>query len=366
MTGNHANRSIASHVFSCHRFGHTPGTERMQLALFEPSRLAHRPYCTDDKTAGLAVRGAVSALKRKYVQANCPALLFRLVLDVDHNIRSTAELHSWAGDFQAPQPNWTAITRETGRGHLGYEIEVPVATHDYARSGPIRLAAAIEDGLTDLLRADASYAGLICKNPLHVDWHTVAGRVRPYDLSELSEWVDLTQYQGKHAKAPRGSLGRNCLLFDRLRRWSYKNLRDFKGKTPIESWYAAVEAQGVEFNHFHQADLVRKDPLAWAEVKATAKSVAKWTWVHFGEGKAHLDFIDTQRHKQGLQAASKRAEREGHIRAAHAILLAAGGRITVSLLAKRSGVSRQSVYKDYAGVLNELGLGAKCQLGQIR
>lgn len=327
-----------------------------QLALFEPERLAHRPYCTDDKAAGMSIRGVKQALTRKYIQANCPALQFRIVLDVDHDIRSTAELGTWADDFMAPLPNWTAITRETGRGHLGYEIEVPVAKHDHARAGPIRLAAVIEDALAAKLRADFGYAGLICKNPTHTAWHTVVGRVQPYDLTELCEWVDLAKYQGKQAREPQGPLGRNNLLFDRLRMWAYGALRDYKGKQPFEVWHLAVEAQAAEFNHFHQADLVRRDALAWGEVKATAKSVAKWTWQHFGEGKAHADFIATQRHRQTLQATSRRVERDANIRAAYAIMVASGDRVTVSSLAKRAGIGRSAIYEGYSGLLNELGV----------
>jgi hypothetical protein len=328
----------------------------MQLTLFEPSRLAYRPYCTDDKAAGLAIRGVSQALSRKYIQANCPGLQFRIVLDVDHDIRGTAELRAWADDFMAPEPNWSAITRETGRGHLGYEIEVPVATHDHARSGPIRLAAAVEDALAEKLRADFGYAGLICKNPTHTAWQTVPGRVQAYDLAELADWVDLAKYQGKKAQEPRGPLGRNNLLFDRLRVWAYGELRNYKGKQAFETWHAAVEDQATQLNHFHQADLVRKDPLVWSELKATAKSVAKWTWANFGQGKAHADFIATQRHRQTLQAASKRAERDANIRAAYALMVAAGDRITVSLLAKRAGIGRSALYEGYSALLNELGL----------
>jgi len=325
----------------------------MQLTLFEPSRLAHRPYCTDDKAAGLAIRGVNQALSRKYIQANCPGLQFRIVLDVDHDIRGTAELRAWADDFMAPEPNWSAITRETGRGHLGYEIEVPVATHDHARAGPIRLAAAVEDALAEKLRADFGYAGLICKNPTHTAWQTVPGRVQAYDLAELADWVDLAKYQGKKALEPRGPLGRNNLLFDRLRMWAYSNLRDYKGKQSQEAWLAAVEAQAQEFNHFHQADLVRKDPLAWSEVKATAKSVGSWTWKNFGEGKAHTDFIATQRHRAGLSAASKRMKTEQSIRDAQAAILAEGELPTLRAVAKRIGKSPGGLSTHYSHLFEQ-------------
>lgn len=318
-----------------------------QLSLFEPSRLAHRPYCTDDLETGLSIRGQDVALTRKYIQANCPALQFRLVLDIDHDIRSTAELHRWSDDYSAPQPNWTAITPKTGRGHVGYEIEIPIAKHDHARSAPLRLAAAIEDGLARKLQADFGYAGLICKNPTHSAWRTVVGRVQPYDLTELSEWVNLAEYTGKKAREPQGSLGRNCLLFDRLRVWAYTSLREYKGKTSFEAWHAAVERKAMECNHFHQANLVRKDPLAWSEVKATAKSVAKWVWHHFGEGKAHLDFIATQRHRASLSAAAKREKTEQAIKQAMAELIVEGELPTLRAVANRIGKSHQGLSKHY-------------------
>lgn len=112
----------------------------MQLSLFEPARLAKRPYCTDGLDSGVVVRGVGTALKKRYIQANCPALMFRIVVDVDHDVRNTARMHQWLSDYKAPQPNWTAMTPATGRSHLGYEIEVPVARHEHARNHPIRLA----------------------------------------------------------------------------------------------------------------------------------------------------------------------------------------------------------------------------------
>lgn len=272
---------------------------------------------------------------------------FRIVLDVDHNIRSTADLHSWASDFQVPQPSWSAITRESGRGHLGYEIEVPVAKHNHARSGPLRLAAALEDGLARKLNADFGYAGLICKNPRHPYWHTVIGRIRAYDLGELADWVDLSEYSGKKAREPQGSLGRNCLLFDRLRMWSYANLRAFKGVTTYDAWADAVAAKAAEFNHYHQADVQKKDPLAGSEVRATATSVAKWTWLHFGEGKAHIDFVAKQRYRQTLQAAAQHAKTEELVKRGIAELINEGSAPTLRNVARRIHKSASTLSAHY-------------------
>jgi len=329
-----------------------------QLTLFEPSRLAHRPYCTDDLTTGLVIRGVKTAVTKRYVQANSPGYLFRIVLDLDHNVRCTADMHSWASDFRAPMPNWSALNASNphyGFGHIGYEIEVPIGTHDHARSAPIRLAAAVESGLIDLVNADTAYAGLICKNPLNAGWHTVIGRDEPYGLAELSDYLDLTKYSGKKAQAAQGSIGRNCTLFDGLRKWSYAHLSAFKGQS-IEAWHAAVEAHAVSINHFHNAQTLRRDALAFSEVRATSRSVAQWTWTHFGQGKAHTDFIATQRHRSGLAATAKRLKTGVNIRAAHALMTAAGGRITASGLAKRAGVGRSTLYECYGELLAELGV----------
>lgn len=325
-----------------------------QLTLFSKERLAYRPYCADEKDVGLRIRGTDQALQHKYIQVNCPAVQFRIIIDIDRDIRSTAELHRWSDDYNAPQPNWTAISPRTGHAHLSYEIEVPVARHDQARAAPLRLAAAIEDGLITKLGADLGYVGLICKNPHHPAWRTVVGRVLPYDLTELSDWVDLKKYKGKDAKVPEGALGRNCAMFDRLRLWAYGSVRDYKGRVPLEVWQAAVEAKATEFNHFHGSGFKDSDPLARSEIRATARSVAKWVWKNFGDGKAHLDFIATQRHRSGLAAAAKRAKTEDAIRQAQAELISECELPTLRAVAKRIGKHHSGLVKHYAHLFEQI------------
>lgn len=317
----------------------------MQLNLFTPERLAHKPYCTDALEGGIQPRASGAALRKRYIQANCPALVFRLVLDVDHNIRATAELHSWAADFCAPMPNWTALS-PSGRGHVGYEIGVPIARHVNARAAPERLAAAVEDALGRQLQADQSYAGLLCKNPLHPAWQTVLGRPTPYDLGELAEWVDLKPYGGKKPRCPAGALGRNVALFDRVRHWSYSNVRQYRAGR-FEQWSDAVLNHALSVNHFGDLDLAKRDPLAYSEVLATAKSVAKWTWKHFDEKASDLQFGELQAHRARQAAAAKRARREEEVREAIAVLAMAGEDVTMRAVARIVGCSYRTLGQHY-------------------
>ena len=279
---------------------------------FEPPRLAHRPYCTDDKASGLQIRSQSTALARRYIQANAPELQFRVVLDIDHDVRATAHERYWHDEYGVPEPSWTAITPGTGRAHVAYELAIPIAKHDNARSGPIRYGAAIEGGLAIKLRADSGYAGLVCKNPLHPDWDTVPGRLEPYELAELAEWVDLIP-KAKLRESVHGALGRNCLLFEHLRHWAYRAVVPFKSSGGRrDNWEGSVLKQALELNNFSEADVMQRDPLAYSEIKATARSVARYTWQNFSEAskKALVD----RTHTPELQAA--RGRRSGEARRA--------------------------------------------------
>uniref|UniRef100_UPI001555E025 primase C-terminal domain-containing protein n=1 Tax=Halomonas hibernica TaxID=2591147 RepID=UPI001555E025 len=67
---------------------------------------------------------------------------------------------------------------------------------------------------------------------------------------------------------PDYGLGRNCTLFEKLRQWAYKAIR--QGWPDADRWYEAVLTRARAYNDFDA-------PLPDSEVKATARSVAKWT-----------------------------------------------------------------------------------------
>ncbi|WP_180015693.1 primase C-terminal domain-containing protein, partial [Acinetobacter sp. YH16031] len=74
-------------------------------------------------------------------------------------------------------------------------------------------------------------------------------------------------------------LGRNVTMFEKGRHWAYKAIRDYMHHNTSLEWEKAVRAQIEAINSgFEQ-------PLPYSEVKATAKSIAKWVWQRFSYGE---------------------------------------------------------------------------------
>ncbi|WP_253452446.1 replication initiation protein [Halomonas sp. Y3] len=240
-----------------------PGTT---LDLFR-HRLPRKPYHTDDLDTGLRIRDVQRALRARYIQPNGPTHRYWLVYDVD---RSGAAL-DWS-DRSAPPPTIVVQSPENGHAHLIYGLQVSVRTAPDAKSGPLRYAAAVDCALMTLLAADEGYAGLICKNPLHPHWRVTEWEPRLYELGDLDSWLDLSAYGDRRKRLPDYGLGRNCNLFDRLRCWAYKAIR--QGWPDYDRWHEAVLARARAYNDF-------ETPLPESEVRASAKSVARYTHRHF-------------------------------------------------------------------------------------
>lgn len=233
--------------------------------------LPRKPYHCDDLGDGLRIRDVQKAIQARYIQANGPTHQHWLIFDVD---RSGAAL-DW-DDRGAPPPTMTVQNPTNGHAHLIYGLAVPVRTADDGRPGPLRYAAAVENALRVKLDADPGYSGLICKNPLNPFWRVVEWEATLYDLGGLESWLDLSQYSDKRKRLPDYGLGRNCNLFDRLRRWAYRAIR--QGWPDSDRWYAAVLERARGYNTF---DNVLNDN----EVKTIARSVAKYTYRNFSAAK---------------------------------------------------------------------------------
>ena len=238
-----------------------------QLQLFK-SRLPVKPYHTDDFVNGISIAQAKNAIKSKHIQPNGATHKYWLVFDID---RADAAMNWY--DVGAPAPNIVAINKINGHAHLLYGLEIPVRTAPDAKSHPLRYAAAIEHALCKKLNADLGYTGLICKNPLHPHWLVTTYETQLYDLGWLSDYVDLSHYNG-YNRLPDYGLGRNCNLFDYLRQWAYKAIR--QGWPEYEQWYQACLDRAVGYNASKF-----KSPLQLPEVKATVKSVARFTFREF-------------------------------------------------------------------------------------
>lgn len=289
------------------------------------------------KGHGMLIRDVSRALGYPYVQANAPWLIYRIVLDVDRNLSLTAALGTWHDDYLMPDPSWTALNPLNGHAHLGYEIAVPVARHDAAHQKPLKLLAALEHALTLKIGGDRGYVGLVCKNPTHPDWTVTVTRANPYDLAELADWVDLAPYGGRRpAVVADGPLGRNCRLFDRLRQWAYVEVRKCKPSITWDKWLEGVLARADALNDSTPS-------LSYSEVRATARSVAKYCWKQdFSASDRKFSELQAHRGKLGGYASgSSRFNATIDLRLKAVELRSLG--LTVRAIAGELGASRSTV-----------------------
>jgi hypothetical protein len=259
--------SVGDHVSICS--GLCAG--RTQLRVAFPELLPRKPFCADRLADGLLIRERASALKRRHIQLNDPSTVRWVVHDLD--FRGAALAHE---EGNLPPPNFLAINRNNGHAHAAVLLEVPVARHAAARTKPLEYLAAVERGLARRLGADCAYAGLIAKNPLHDWWDVHWLRNEPYSLSELEGWLFKSDMRPYQAPAAMAGLSRNCALFDSLRQLAYSEVRNAKrtGKS-IAAFQAHLERRALELNRAFPT------ALPFSEIRAIAKSVAKWVWGKF-------------------------------------------------------------------------------------
>ncbi len=243
----------------------TEHSNAIQLDLVES--FPNKPYCTDELGVTY-IRPKSTAIKKKYLQVNQPKLVTYLVFDID---RQGAVL-SWY-DNDLPPPYWSSKNPENGHGHIAYRLKVPFSTSDISHLEPIRYAAAIESAMTTRLKADRGFAGLLTKNPLHRHWQNEFWTDHEYTLDELAEYLDLRGHPLRGSEV--SGLGRNCELFENVRRWAYKAIREYWAPNYKRAWNSAVYERVEALNgQFHV-------PLPVSEVKAIAKSIANWTYREF-------------------------------------------------------------------------------------
>jgi len=225
-------------------------------------RLPWHGFATDDLTHGLRLYPAAELLGKLLIQFHAKHSVAWLCYDVDDRGAYEAA--------RAPAPNLLIENPANEHCHVLYGLDVPVHNYAEARPAPQRFMAAVDIGLTALLGADPGYSKLICKNPFHPTWRTYVLRHALYDLAELADWMDLTRALDRRRNIAPVGFGRNCRLFEQLRRWSYRERR--QPWLSEELFREAVLRQGLVWN----ADFA--PPLPHAEVRAIAKSTTRWVW----------------------------------------------------------------------------------------
>lgn len=276
-----------------------------QLEQFQEN-LPTKPYCSDDLTFGLLIRPKLTALKKKYIQHNKPTSLKILVFDCDY-----AGVAEFIGDNHLPPPNWIACNRKSGRSHVYYILETEVFLVENARRGPIKYAAAVQYQLCQVLKADPGYANFICKNPLSEEWDVRFYRQAPWTLGEFEEWITLPAKIP--TKAQKEGLLRNCTLFEDTRHWSYRQVLKFRLQGVRQAFFDAVLDRAREYNRNNFPV-----PLNDSEVRATAKSIAKWTWKKYtGQQVINAAFIARQSAQGKKSGQTRRAKSEDKALLAH-------------------------------------------------
>ena len=243
--------------------------------------LPHKPYCTDELGSGLIIRQKKTAIQMPYIQPNPPSFISSLVFDVD----TSDAYFSWS-DANLPTPSWISKNRKNNHAHIGYMLATPVCTTHNAKQKIIEYTAKIQQAYSLALGADHGYSGLITKNPCNNTWENHIFDVQPYDLNYLADFVELQELKTDLREV--SGLGRNCTMFDTVRFWAYKAIRAHLSGG-FDKWYSEVLEQAKNANDaFIQ-------PLPYSEVKATAKSVARWVWRNHAQ--AHAKFIIRQSEK---------------------------------------------------------------------
>jgi len=322
--------------------------------------LEEAPYmarCSDDKTA-TRVRPREYAIRYPYMQVNRPGMVAWLIFDLDHS-NSLA----WS-DAGLPAPNLVVRNRQNGHSHLYYAIH-PVCTSEHGRSKPIQYMKAVYQAYAAVLSADPEYnSGPVAKTPGHPWWQTSELHNHVYDLSELAQEVELTNSR-PWIKGPRlesASHSRHCLLFERLRYYAYSRVIDAREAGSFEAFVRQLEAHAFNCNRFKAQGFSEDLPIS--SVRATVKSIARWTWDRYqGGGSCHrgvmqldksLPLEERQRQAAKRTHALRVQEGESKIRKACNELRQAGQPLTFTAVAAQAGLSRQTVAK-HRHVLSEPG-----------
>lgn len=243
---------------------------QQQLDLFES--LPKRPYCMDEKPGYMLIRSKAIAVKKPYIQVNPPITTVYFVFDDDKNDAAL----SWF-DANLPAPFWTTQNPENGHAHICYKLEIPLHTSEFSSIKAIKYAQAVYYAYALKMGADLSYSQLITKNPLHPQWRTTYWTKQAYSLDYLADFIDLPKKLPKKLEVV--GLGRNVTMFEKGRRWAYTAVRDYLHHSSSSVWEHAVKT------HLESINSTFEPPLPHSEVKATAKSIARWVWQRFSYGE---------------------------------------------------------------------------------
>ena len=305
---------------------------QQQLDLFQS--LPKRPYCMDEKPGYMLIRSKAIAIKKPYLQINSPTTTIYFVFDDDKEDSAL----SWF-DSNLPAPYWTTQNPDNGHCHHCYKLEIPLHTSEFSSIKAIKYAQAVYYAYALKMGADLSYSQLITKNPLHPQHRTTYWTKQAYSLDYLADFVDLPKKLPKKLEVV--GLGRNVTMFEKGRRWAYTAVRDYLHHNSSLEWERAVRAQIEAINAGFEV------PLPYSEVKATAKSIARWVWQRFSYGE--FSAIQAKRGAKGCKkGGAARSAKYTELRIQAKQLHEQGMNNTE--IGKQLGVNRRTVIRWFEGV----------------
>jgi hypothetical protein len=207
------------------------------------------------------------------LQINSSRCIRYLCFDID---RPDAQ-YAWE-KAKLPEPTFICVNPKNKHAHIIYELTNPVwlrKSNDFrpGEAPPVKYLRSVYKAMRDALKADPSYTGLTVKNPLSGMW-IVHKNNYTFTLGELAKNLNLS--------VPKASLiknfyGRNCSLFDSIRKWSYRSKKQFDN---YNLFYECLKDELERLND----KLTNR--LSINEINHIGKSVAKWTWnTYNGNGK---------------------------------------------------------------------------------
>lgn len=313
------------------------------------------PRCSDDKTA-TRIRPRHYAIRYPYMQVNRPGFVSWMIFDLDH-----ANVSIWE-DAGLPAPNLIVRNRSSGHSHLYYAIP-PVCTTEAARSKPIAYMKAVYTAFAAKLNADMDFhSGPVAKTPGHPWWLTDELHNHVYELGELADYVELEVGNpwGKGPQLDEVSHSRHCILFEHLRHYAYSIVNRERKHGSFATFTRFLDAFAHNKNSFQKLGFAEN--LALSSLKATVKSVARWTWNYYtGSGRCHRGVMQLDADLPLLKRQQLAAQRthevrqkstESKVRAACHLLRQTGETLTQAAIGRVAGLTRQTVAA-YKYVLEE-------------
>lgn len=249
-------------------------------------------YCSNDLNFGVKLLPIDYALNHRYIQVNNDKAIMFLVIDLDHNNPIIFE------EIGLPAPNFATIDPVKNTSHYCYALSMPIYKDYQENDKALRLFAKIQHAYTKILKGDPLYTGMITKNPLCDYWKVWnINHFYPYDLCELADYVDLPKTINKREAIGEG---RNCFLFDAVRKFAYKEVLFYKKNNATESDFYNLILDKLQKSNVFTNSL----PLEFNELKNLAKSISKWTWLNFSIEK----FSEIQSHR-GRKGGKKSGEK---------------------------------------------------------